>query len=183
MATVYTSALIDRLEARVEQHLNRAVICYQNLNEEELLKPAANGGWSIAQCLDHLNRYGDYYLPEIEKKLEQPGHEPSTIFKGSWIGRYFTKMMEPDTGTRKVKAMKAYAPPPQLNAHEVVATFIQQQETLLKYLNRARSVNLDKLKIPVSIARWIQLKMGDVFQFIIAHNERHVRQADRNVAA
>ena len=25
--------------------------------------------WSILECIEHLNRYGDYYLPEIEKAV------------------------------------------------------------------------------------------------------------------
>lgn len=183
MSTITSSTLIDQLETRVEKHLHKVVSVYQNLDEKTLLKPAANGGWSVTQCLDHLNKYGDYYLPHIQAKLLQPGNETSNIFKGSWIGSYFTKMMEPSTGKRKTKAFKGYIPPIQLDAYAVVARFIQQQELLLEYLNKARQVNLDKLKIPVSIAKFIQLKLGDVFQFLIAHNERHIQQADRNLAA
>lgn len=182
MSSISSSTLINQLEIRVEAHLRKAISVYQNLDEKNLLKPAADGGWSIAQCLDHLNKYGDYYLPHIEAKLQQPGNTSSEVFKGSWIGSYFTKMMEPSTGKRKTKAFKAYVPPMQLDAYSVVARFIQQQETLLQYLNKARQVNLDKLKIPVSIAKWIGLKLGDVFQFLIAHNERHIQQADRNLA-
>lgn len=153
---------------------------FQNLPENALLKPAANGGWSIAQCLDHLNRYGDYYLPEITKKLSAPAGKNPDTFRGSWLGNYFTNMMEPATGKKKVKAFKAYIPPPQPDAYAVVATFINQQEQMLSLLDKARHADLDGLKVPVSIAKWIRLKLGDVFQFVIAHNERHVQQAIRN---
>ncbi len=174
------SELLQTLEARVERHIETAAGIFQNLTEEKLLQPAANGGWSIAQCLDHLNRYGDYYLPEIAKKLSAAkGKNPGT-FKGSWLGSYFTNMMEPATGKKKIKAFKAYIPPPQLDAYAVVATFINQQEQMLSFLEQSRHADLDGLKIPVSIARWIRLKLGDVFQFVIAHNERHVQQAIRN---
>jgi len=174
-------ALLKALEARVEKHIGIAVDTFQNLTEEKLLQPAANGGWSIAQCMDHLNRYGDYYLPEIEKKLSAPkGKNPDT-FKGSWLGSYFTRMMEPATGKKKVKAFKAYIPPAKLDAHAVIAVFINQQEQTLHLLEQARDADLDRLKIPVSIAKWISLRLGDVFQFVIAHNERHVQQAMNNI--
>ncbi|MBX3253092.1 MAG: DinB family protein [Chitinophagaceae bacterium] len=180
MKPVNKYLLLEDLEARVESHLADAVKIFQNLPEAALLKPSATGGWSIAQCLDHLNRYGHYYLPQIKKGLEQKTPENDT-FKSTWLGSYFTRMMEPSTGTKKIKAFRAYVPPAQLNAHAVVAAFITQQETLLTYLKNARSSNLNIIRVPVSIARFIRLKLGDVFGFIIAHNERHIQQAKRNI--
>lgn len=181
MKPVSKYVLLENLEARVEGHLAEAIKVFQNLPQESLLKPSATGGWSIAQCLEHLNRYGHYYLPQIQKGLDKkiPG---GNTFKSTWLGSYFTKMMEPSKGTKKVKAFKAYIPPVQLDAHATVAAFIAQQETLLSYLKQARNVDLNAVKIPVSIAKWIRLKLGDVFQFVIAHNERHIVQAKRNVA-
>lgn len=180
MKPVSKFLLLENLEARVEGHLAEAIKIFQNLPEEALLKPSATGGWSIAQCLDHLNRYGHYYLPQIRTGLDKKIHGGNT-FKSTWLGSYFTKMMEPATGTKKVKAFKAYIPPAQLDAHAVVAEFIAQQEKLLSYLKQARVTDLNAVKIPVSIAKWIRLRLGDVFQFVIAHNERHMLQAKRNI--
>ncbi|MFT3948440.1 MAG: DinB family protein [Agriterribacter sp.] len=89
-------------------------------------------------------------------------------------------MMEPETGKKKMKAFKKYNPPPQLDAPAVVAEFIQQQEKLLMLLSKASSANLDA-RIPISLTPLIRLKLGDVFQFVIVHDERHVQQAQRNV--
>lgn len=182
MKPVNKYLLLENLETRVEGHLADAVKVFQNLPESILLKPSATGGWSIAQCLEHLNRYGNYYLPQIQKGLDKKISGGNT-FKSTWLGNYFTKMMEPSTGTKKVKAFKDYVPPVQLNAHAVVAEFIGQQETLLGYLKQARATDLNAVKIPVSIAKWIRLRLGDVFRFIIAHNERHMVQAKRNIGS
>ncbi len=183
MAAINKIQLLDFLENRVEGHIQEAVKTFQNEPVDVLLKPAANGGWSIAQCLDHLNGYGKFYLPHIQTGLNQASqYSNSNIFKGSWIGSYFTRMMEPTTGTKKYKAFKNHIPSPDLDAHAVVAEFIHQQEELLYYLKQARQVNLDKIKIPLSITKWVKLKLGDVFQFLIAHNERHLQQAKRNLA-
>lgn len=182
MKPVNKYLLLENLETRVERHLADAVKIFQNLPESILLKPSATGGWSIAQCLEHLNRYGNYYLPQIQKGLDKKISGGNT-FKSTWLGNYFTKMMEPSTGAKKVKAFKDYVPPVQLNAHAVVAEFIGQQETLLGYLKQARATDLNAVKIPVSIAKWIRLRLGDVFRFIIAHNERHMVQAKRNIGS
>jgi len=180
MKTVNANALLEALELQTESHLHEAIRSFQNLNGKKLLQPAINGGWSIAQCLEHLNRYGSYYLPEIEQGLKKD-YPSNGEFTSTWLGRYFTKMMSPDSGKKKIKAFKEYSPPPNLDAYAVVAEFIHQQETLLKYLRLARSKDLNKIKIAISIAKWIKLRLGDTFQFIIAHNERHLRQAKRNL--
>ncbi|GEO04331.1 hypothetical protein AAE02nite_19950 [Adhaeribacter aerolatus] len=182
MKPVNQEQFLNQLENKVETHLEEAIRVFQNTREETLLHPAANGGWSIAQCLDHLNSYGHYYLPYIQKGLNQSPTQPLTsTFKSSWLGNYFTRLMDPTTGTKKQKAAKIHLPAPDLDAHLVVATFIQQQETLLTYLKKAQQADLNKVKIPVSILKWIKLNIGDVLQFLIAHNERHLLQAKRNL--
>jgi hypothetical protein len=45
----------------------------------------------------------------------------------------------------------------------------------------AKNTDLNKIKIPISLTNLIKLKLGDVFQFIITHNERHLAQALGNL--
>lgn len=176
------SKLLDLLEENIEQHINTATMLFQNLSQDLLLKKANDGGWSIAQCLEHLNSYGRYYLPAIESGLrKQKANHMGTKAKSNWLGSYFTRLMDPETGKRKFKAFKAHIPPENLNGHSVVAEFIQQQETLLRYIQEARKKDLNRIRIPISILKIIRLNLSDVFQFLIAHNERHIRQAQRNL--
>lgn len=173
------SILIREIEQQIDAHLQEAISVYQNMKQEDLLRPAANGGWSIAQCLEHLNSYGDFYLPEIKKAIEKhTGKAHNTSFKSTWLGNYFTQMMKPGKG-KKMKAFKNHIPKQELDAWHVVAEFIQQQETLLQYLRL--SAGAMDVRVPISISRWIRLKLGDVFQFLIAHDDRHLVQAKRNV--
>jgi hypothetical protein len=180
MKSIEQRVLLNDLEKCAERHLQIAIHDFQNMSAEELLTPGNNGGWSIAQCLEHLNRYGKYYLPSIKRAVDQKSAKSSSgQFKSGWFGNYFTRMMNPETGKRKIKAFKSYSPPPTLDAHAVVAEFIEQQETLLTYLRLAVNSDLNGIRIPISIAKWLRLKFGDVLQFVIAHNERHVQQALR----
>jgi len=184
MKPIDKKQLLDGLETAVERHLQQAVYHFQNQPVELLLAPSAIGGWSIAQCLEHLNRYGHFYLPAITRALDRRvGRPDAPMFTGTWFGNYFTRMMQPETGRRKIKAMKAYTPPPRLDAYAVVAEFIQQQETLLRLLARAHEADLTATRVPLSIAPFLRLRLGDVFGFLIAHNERHVQQAWRNLPA
>ncbi len=178
MAMQSSLQLLDTIEEQVENHVRDSVKIFQNLSAEQLLKPAANGGWSIAQCLWHLNSYGDYYLPKIKAGLTK-NHQANPYFKSTWLGSYFTRMMKPSAQMKKFKALKDHVPPLEMDAHKIVAEFIQQQEFFLRFLKQARQTDMNKIRIPISILRWVKLKLGDVFQFIVAHNERHLQQAKK----
>lgn len=181
MKRISKTLLLDQLEARIELHLKTVISSFQNLNETELLKPAANGGWGIAQCLEHLNSYGRYYLPAIQKGIHASKDTVAPTFKSSWLGAYFTRLMEPGTKNKAMKSPKEHNPQPDLDAAKVIAEFIEQQELLLALVRRAAAKDIGKIRIPISIAQWIKLKLGDVFGFVVAHNERHIQQAKRNM--
>jgi hypothetical protein len=181
MKRISKTLLLDQLETRIEQHLKTVISSFQNRSEAELLKPAANGGWSIAQCLEHLNSYGRYYLPAIEKGIHTSKNTAAPIFKSSWLGAYFTRLMEPGAKSKAMKSPKEHKPQPDLDAAKVIAEFIEQQELLLTLIRRAGAKDIGRIRISISIAQWIKLKLGDVFGFVVAHNERHIQQAMRNV--
>lgn len=182
MNTVDKQILLNNLENQVEQHLQIAIESYQNLSDEILLKPSVSGGWSIAQCLEHLNSYGVYYLPLFEKGLSNsPDNEAVKLVKSTWLGTKAIESMDLSKGFKKFKALKGHIPAQELNAKNVVAEFINQQERLLVILRTAAKKDLQKIKIPISIAKFLKLHLGDALQFLIVHNERHIQQANRNV--
>lgn len=178
MTLISSRALLNYLEKTTERHIQKAIEDYQNMDRARLLKPAKDGGWSIAQCLDHLNGYGRYYYPLIQQKVDANTQQDET-YTSTWLGNYFVNMMDPDTGKKKMKAFKNHVPAPDLDAHEVVSEFIRQQEHLLQLIRISRKRDLNKIKIPISLTKYIRINLGDTLRFIVAHNERHMRQAER----
>lgn len=181
MKEVDANQLLLGLEQQVESHLAEVVRSYQNWSPEELLRRPGNGGWSAAECLWHLNSYGWHYLPHIEKSLAAA--TPSVArFRSTWLGTWFTRLMKPGPHMTKMRAFKNHLPPPALDAPAVVAEFIHQQERLLGLLRRAHGVDLNKIKVALSISPWFRMNLGDVFQFLVAHQDRHMVQAARAAA-
>lgn len=183
MATYITQKLIAGLQQQTENFLQKAVEQWQMLPPQKMLQQPGEGKWSAAQCLAHLNSYGDYYLPAIQTAIEnniQRG-KPSETFTSGWLGGYFTNLMLPkeDGSLTKMPAPKAYTHSNNINSDEVLATFIDQQEKLLQLLSDSSNVNIQKIRIPISMSPLIRLRLGDVFSFIVAHNYRHVLQAER----
>ena len=64
----------------------------------------------------------------------------------------------------------------------VLADFIGQQQQFLQLLERARKVNIGKVKTGTSLSRMIRLKLGDTLRFVAYHNERHIRQAQNLIS-
>ena len=182
METTDKLALLNHLENQVENHLQQTLKIYQNESDENLLKRSNTGGWSVAECLAHLNFYGNYYLPLFEKGLQNsPDDELANTIKSSWLGRKAIDSINPETGQKKHKAFKAYIPTANLDAKATVAEFINQQERMLQILRIARKKDIQKIKIPISVAKFLTLNLGDALQFLIVHNERHIQQANRNL--
>ncbi|MGN6210956.1 DinB family protein [Parafilimonas sp.] len=189
MKTHNSQQLIALLEEQTESILNIAVQQWQMTPVSVFKQQPSPGSWSAMQCLGHLNAYGRYYLPAIERAIDMARlkHQPAVeTFTPGWLGNYFTKLMLPGKDgipVKKMKAPKDYTIINEGNSDAVIAEFINQQEKILLLLQQARHVDLNKIRIPVSIAKFIKLKLGDVFMFLIAHNLRHVKQTERAIAA
>lgn len=182
MRSIDKAAWLVALEQQVEGHIQQAVEHFQNMDEATLSQPSQRGGWSIAQCLDHLNSYGYYYLPRLNQSLITQLDKPVTdSFESSWLGNFLTRLMNPKSGKMKFRAIKRHQPSGAWPAHQVVADFIDQQEQVLLLLKQVAKVNINGVQIPLSIAPWLHLPLGDILQFMVAHTERHVAQANRNL--
>lgn len=177
--------LIDQLEADV-RHLIAAAEHLQQADAVKLSYPPAEGKWSAAQALEHLNMYNRYYLPMIEKAMVHIPKEVNAWFVPGFLGNYFTNMMMPKNVyeiKNKMKAMRSFRPDRGVNVEGVFKEFIEHQKKLLQLLETARKRNLEQVRIPISISKMIRLKLGDVFRFLVAHEQRHMIQARNAIRA
>ena len=62
------------------------------------------------------------------------------------------------------------------DSHEMIEEFLTQEYLLLELVDKAASVDLNAVRIPISLTQVIKLKLGDVFNFIVAHHDRHFVQ-------
>jgi hypothetical protein len=184
MPSYQQQKLLASLLQRSEAILDKAIAEWQMLPHDVLAAKPAPGKWSANECLQHLNNYGRYYLPAINKAMKVSPSAAAEQFHSGWLGNYFTRIMQPGSDGKlpmKMKSPQDYAPKTIVESHLVIAEFIEQQERLLKLLDAASHVDFNKVKVGISIAPIIKLKLGDVFMFLIAHEERHVQQAGRAV--
>lgn len=173
-----TKQLLDEL-TRITLHNIKVVNSFKNLDIPTLNRRSSATSWSILECIEHLNRYGDFYIPELNYRIANARYaEPTQQYKQGLLGGYFARMMKAENPT-KIKSLKSYNPIGSKLNDQVLDIFISQQEALLLCLDKARSINLIKNKTAISISKLIRLQLGDTFSFLIYHNERHIKQAQR----
>lgn len=176
---VANSTLIAKLVSLTKDHLNQGIHFLQ-LENRILSWKASPTEWSILECIEHLNRYGEFYLPEISQCLKntpQASTETPLVFNSGWLGNYFAKSMLPKEKLNKMKTFKSMNP---LGSHldkSTLETFTDQQKQMLQLLNLAQNVDLTRTKTAISISKWIKLRLGDTLRVVIYHNQRHIVQA------
>lgn len=173
--------LIEDLKARTNANIAIAEEL-KKLSIEKLNQKTSAESWSALECIEHLNRYGDYYLPEINKQLKTANTvSPSTIFKSGVLGNYFAKLLQPKEKLNKMKTFKEMNASGSVLSIETIHKFIAQQLEMLEILEHSLTVNLKKTKTGVSISKVIKLRLGDTFRVVIYHNQRHLIQAQKAV--
>lgn len=152
---------------------------YLKLNLDDLRWRQGANEWNVLECLEHLNRYGAFYLPEIKRKIEAfSGTNPSDQFKPGILGNYFVSLIQPKETLNKMTTTKSMNPLNSSLDQSTIRQFIDQQQLLLTLLEKARTVDLNRIRTSVSISRFIKIRLGDTLRFVVEHNLRHITQAN-----
>lgn len=174
--------LISSQIKQVKEIIKRAEY-YQKLDLQALNYKPNTDCWNTLECIEHLNRYSNFYLPKIQDKINNSKQPQELLFKFSWLGSYFCKIMLPQDKIKKMKTFKDKNPINEILDLNVIGIFLNHQNHTLQLLENSRKISLRKIKIPTTIASFIKLNLGDTFQFIINHNLRHLAQIDNILLA
>jgi hypothetical protein len=170
--------LLDTLKQQVNDNIKQAQALL--MRETDVLSQSpASGAWSVLQIVEHLNTYNNYYVPKIEALIVKGVYSSSITYKPGMLGNYFVKMMQPVNGavTKKYKAAKQHLPK-SITDKTVIEIYIKGQQQLSDLIDRSIAADLIKNKVPISISPLIKLRLGDVYRFLIAHQQRHFVQID-----
>ncbi|RZJ73235.1 DinB family protein [Flavobacterium sp.] len=176
---IKSQSLIDELLLRLDK-TTETVEKFRELETSEMLARKDPSSWNLLECLEHLNRYGNFYLPEIEKRiLQQELKSTNEIFRSGILGNFLVNAVRPKgVKVNKMKTAKAMNPIQSQLSDKTISIFLQQQTRLQSLLERSRKVDLSKTRTDTTLSRFITLRLGDTFRFMVNHIERHVAQAE-----
>lgn len=166
--------LANRTQINIQQAKKFSTLSTEKLNYRKQEK-----SWNILECFEHLNLYGDFYIPEISNCIKNSKTHPKVDFKSGILGNYFAKSMLPKKELNVMRTFKDKNPIGDILDKTIIERFILQQEHILNLLDASRTIDLNKTKTAISISKLIKLKIGDTFRVLIYHNERHIVQANK----
>lgn len=184
MKKIITQPLLEELAFEVRHQLALASRL-QSLDPAFLLRQPQPGAWSAIQILEHLNSYSRFYLPELEKAIQEARPGNGWYRPGLW-GNYFVRLMQTEENgqpRRRMKAAKRHRPHFMADSKPVVDEFLHQQRRLLQLLAQAADRDWGSSYTKVSIASWLRLRLGDCLRFQVAHQQRHFHQLLRSLPA
>jgi hypothetical protein len=179
-----TNEFFDQLTNQV---LALRVLSHQRLrplNSEQLNRRPGYDKWSAAQCLEHLNIVGGYYLPSLKARLrlaQASGSTAGAQVRSGWLGRYFTATSQRSNGLgdNLLRRPKQFAPTGTRLTGTVVESFNRQLDELLRLLLLARQVDAGAVRVPNPLYPWLRLRLTDVLEVLVAHIQRYVKQAEQ----
>ncbi len=137
-----------------------------------------DGGWSIAQVIEHLIITDQSYIDAIEKLLER---RPERAWQEEWrpslIGGFLTRSQMPNS-KQKLTTPARWRPGPEPRAN-VVEDYIRVRQRLIELLAKADGHDLRRTKLSSPAAKWIRINLGDAFMTLVVHTQRHLRQIER----
>ncbi len=154
---------------------------FKELSTAQLNYKKSPESWSILECIEHLNLYGDFYLPEIQKQVLAAQRVSSgSAVKSGVIGNYFANLMKVQDGKiKKMKSPKDKDPANSALSITAIDRFLKQQQLLKSLLLQSKEIDLTKTKSAISLSKFIRLRLGDTFRFLVYHIDRHIQQAER----
>lgn len=187
-ATHDTTEFFDQLTNQVLALRVRSHQRLRPLTSEQLNRRPGYDNWSAAQCLEHLNLVGGYFLPSLKARLRLAQAKGSTArpqVRSGWLGRYVTHSASQryGLGDSLLRLPRQYAPTGVRLTGTVVEAYNRQLDELLRLLLLARQVDAGAVRIPNPLYPWLRLRLTDVLEALIAHAQRYVKQAEQTVTA
>jgi hypothetical protein len=155
-----------------------------DLDDEAVNWTPPSGGWSVAQCLNHLALMNDFYLrgwPEAVADAARAERGPFNGLHPTPFGRWFVSSMEPPY-RMKSKAIQAATPASRVPRETLVADYKRSHETYRHLVRASAAVDVNRIVRPNAIVKQVKMRLATVLLIIPAHDRRHLWQAS-NVKA
>jgi hypothetical protein len=175
------SPTLDELIATIEEVSKEVEHSFGKLTTEQLNWKPHPESWSIAQCLDHLIRSNEPFIPTIEA-VKQSSWRPSLwervpVLPGI-MGRLLVDAVSPNAA-RKLKAPGKFQPSSSDIGGEVVRRFLEMQKAILDLMRSTSHLDLNAIIITSPAMSFITYSLFDGYRVISNHEQRHLAQAKR----
>lgn len=153
------------------------------LSEDQINWHPAEGAWSIAECIAHLNKANSLYIPNLEAGFaharQMQWFARGGNVRAGFLERWFANRQEPPYRLR-VKAPAKFRPSAgRYERDAILAQWVAIHQRLLELIRSDSDLDWNKVKIVSPVASWLKISAIGVFAIIAAHDRRHLWQAEQ----
>lgn len=146
--------------------------------------PAA-GGWSAADCVEHLNMTSRAFLPRLREAANEASlmNSPKTEdYRMDFPGRVLAFMMRPMKHIGKfkigrVKTTGEFSPRGGQTREQLLSDFVRLQSDLISLVRTADGLPIDRVKVQSPFGR-MRYNAYSALEIIAQHEHRHLQQAE-----
>jgi len=161
---------LNRSQNQFVQELTR------DLSSTDIHWNPAPKSWSIAQCLEHVNRTTSLYGPGIAQAVAQ--QKPyRDDYRPGWMGSKMMRFVGPNAKAR-LKAPSSFKPAEQPES-DGVEDFLRLQNALVEQMVAAQPCDLNRSKLRSPALPILRMSLGVAFDLLGQHTQRHLNQALR----
>jgi hypothetical protein len=175
--------LLDRLETDLRQVLDMARTRLSDQPLSVLQQRRDMGGWNALECLAHLNLFLELYLPRLERGIHLSKARkwtPGSHVRYTWTAGRNIKAVDV-AHFKPRKAPKRYDTFGVATGSDTLKTFLISSERLLRNLQAAREVDINRAKIGWGPSGFFKLTLGNTIEWLVMHAQRHLMQAIRAI--
>jgi hypothetical protein len=176
---VPTDPDLAAFRAQVDRVADDARALLERLSTAQASWSPPSGGWSVAQCVDHLNIIGDLYLDAMEERIADARARGITG-RGrpgpGWLGRMLIRSMDAPPG-RRMRAPSPIVPGREPDAEATRTRFFALQVRIAAALSSADGLMLRRVRITSPLLSLLRMNLCTAFGVVIAHERRHLWQA------
>jgi len=132
------------------------------------------GGWSAAECVAHLHRTGEVFLPLWQEAMQKGQRKSGGGYAIWW--RWFLKGIE-NPAKMRTKTPAAFVPPASMRMELVLEDYLRQRKAVEAIAREMAARDCGGLRIASPFAKWMSYPFDFSLDLWLAHERRHLEQA------
>lgn len=176
---------LDEVEKELNEATRRAWTLVQSTDGRLFTVRPDPAKWSAAECLSHLSISSEAFVPVLQAAIDDArkrGVVSKRRPKMDVLGRILRWFLEPPVRQR-TKTAAPFVPRSVRAKTEAFGEFANLQSKLGELIAAARGLDLRKIKIVSPFDRRVKYNVFSAFRILVAHQRRHLWQAEQAVAA
>lgn len=181
------SPYLQEIAATYEEARDRLRALTEGMDDETFNAKPTPKGWSVGECVVHLNKIAKGYLPAMAVALTPDAPRGEGPFRYGWFTRLFIDSLRP--GSRPIPTAPTMKPPvaqglrSTIERERALERFEADIARYLALTEAADGYDLGRIRVASPFLPILRLPLGGFLDALAVHSVRHVMQAERAAAA